>query len=178
MRGEMVPLRAYRYTAPMHTRSRFHRHLRQGFKFAVSGVVGAALEFSIIYLLVGRLHLTPIISYVFSGGIPAVFVFLFNRHVTFRASEGSSSRQSRRFIIVYTLTFFLNYILSSSGYLLGMHYVLPLPMATAYGTTPLAIAYGAKVLAIGITAFVNYTFSHAFIFRDERVPPEAELAVF
>ena len=136
------------------------------------------MEFLIIYVLVGLWHVTPVISYIFSGGIPAVFVFLFNRHVTFRVGSGSSKKQSRRFIIVYTLTFVLNYCLSSSFYLLGLHLILPLPVAAAYGITPLDVTYVAKVGAIAITAVVNYTFSHLFIFRKEPVPMEAQLAVF
>lgn len=161
-------------------RLRLHlrRHLKQGVKFAVCGVIGAAIEFFVLYVLVSRLQITPFVAYIFSGGIPAVFVFLFNRHVTFRVSDGSSRRQSRRFILVYVSTFALNYCLSSSFYLFGMHVVLPLSVVQTYALTSLRIAYGAKVLAIGITAIVNYSFSHLFIFRREPVPPEAQLAVF
>ncbi len=147
-------------------------------KFIVCGIMGALMEFLIIYVLVGRLHITPVVSYIFSGGIPAVFVFLFNRHVTFRVGSGNSRAQSRRFILVYTLTFILNYCLSSSLYLVGLHVILPLPIALANGITTLDITYMAKVLAIAVTAVVNYTFSHLFIFKKEPVPMEAQLAVF
>lgn len=147
-------------------------------KFIICGLLGAFFEFLIIYILVGRWHVSPVFAYIFSGGIPAVFVFLFNRHVTFRVSSGDSKVQSRRFILVYTLTFVLNYCLSSSFYLAGVHLVLPLPLASEYGITSLGITYMAKVLAIGITAVVNYTFSHLFIFKKEPVPLEAQLAVF
>lgn len=147
-------------------------------KFSVCGLIGAAIEFSILYVLVKRLGVTPVVAYIFSGGIPAVFVFLFNRHVTFRVSDGSSRRQSKRFILIYASTFVLNYCLSSSFYLFGLHVVLPLPIAHIEGLTPVSLAYVAKVLAIGITAIVNYSFSYFFIFRREPVPPEARLAVF
>lgn len=140
--------------------------------------MGALMEFLILYVLVGLWHVTPVVSYIFSGGIPAFFVFLFNRNVTFRVTSGSSKAQSRRFILVYTLTFILNYCLSSSFYLLGLHIILPLPIAALYGLTLLDITYIAKVCAIGITAIVNYTFSHLFIFKKEPVPMEAQLAVF
>lgn len=158
--------------------SRFHRHFKQGVKFIVCGLLGAFLEFLIIYILVGRIGMSPVFAYIFSGGIPAVFVFLFNRHVTFRVSSGDSKKQSRRFVLVYALTFVLNYCLSSSFYLAGSRLILPLPLAMQYGLTSLDITYMAKVLAIGITAIVNYTFSHLFIFKKEPVPIEAQLAVF
>ncbi len=151
-------------------RSHLRRHFKQGFRFAVCGVIGAAIEFFVLYVLVSRLALTPVIAYIFSGGIPAVFVFLFNRHVTFRVSDGSSKRQSKRFILVYVSTFALNYCLSSSFYLLGLHVLLPLPIAQTYALTSLSVAYGAKVMAIAVTAVVNYSFSHLFIFKREPMP--------
>ncbi len=152
-------------------------HLRQVTKFIVCGLLGATFEFSILYVLVGRYAMTPVIAYIFSGGLPSIFVFLFNRHVTFGATKGSSHRQTRRFLIVYTFTFFLNYVLSSALYLLGLHIVLPLPIAQMYGATPLDVTYAAKVIAIAITAVINYSFSHFFIFRSDGGPIE-EVPVF
>lgn len=159
-------------------RSRLRRHFKQATKFILCGLIGASIEFFILYVLVGRLQITPIVAYIFSGGIPSLFVFFFNRNVTFRVSDQNTRKQSQRFILVYSFTFVLSYLLSSSFYLLGAHLVLPLSIAQAYGVSKLDITYGAKVLAIGVTAVVNYTFSHLFIFKKEPVPMEAELAVF
>ncbi len=159
-------------------RSRLRRHFKQATKFILCGLIGAAIEFSILYVLVGRMHVSPVIAYIFSGGIPSLFVFFFNRNVTFRVSDQNTRKQSRRFILVYSFTFVLSYVLSSSFYLFGAHVVLPLAIAQTYGVSKLDITYGAKVLAIGVTAVVNYTFSHLFIFKKEPVPMEAELAVF
>ena len=158
--------------------SHLRRHFKQGIKFVVCGILGALMEFSILYVLVGRMHITPFVAYVFSGGIPAFFVFLFNRNVTFRVTEGNAKRQSRRFILVYTLTFLLNYVLSISFYSLGVAFVLPLSFAQTYGLTSTDITFIAKVFAIGVTAVVNYTFSHLFIFKKEPIPIETQLAVF
>lgn len=162
----------------MQLHSRLRRHFKQASKFILCGLIGAFIEFSVLYVLVGRMHISPVIAYVFSGGLPSLFVFLFNRHVTFRVSDQNTRKQSKRFILVYSLTFILSYCLSSAFYLLGVHFVLPLPIASTYAVSVLDITYGAKVLAIGVTAVVNYTFSHLFIFKKEPVPLEAELAVF
>lgn len=133
----------------------FRMHVAQATKFIVCGLLGAVMDFSILYVLVTLNGVTPFVAYIFSAGIPGIFVFLFNRHVTFGAARGNTKAQSRRFIVVYSMTFCLNYALSSSFYALGSHYFVDDHW----------VAYGAKVLAIGITAFVNYSLSHYFIFK-------------
>lgn len=147
---------------------RVRLHIRQMSRFIVCGLLGAVMEFSLIYLLVGRLAITPVVAYIFTGGIPSVFVFLFNRHVTFGATGGSTKQQTKRFVIVYMVTFVLNYFLSTFFYLFGLHVVLPLPALQKYAFTPLHITYAAKVIAIAVTAVLNYSFSHVFIFKGDR----------
>ncbi len=150
------------------------KHVRQGSKFIVSGLIGAVLEFSIIRVMVGHYGISPFITYIPSGVIPSVFVFLFNKHVTFRGAKGKTSGQTMRFIAVYTLAFCINYALSAAFYATGMQLVLG---ANLLGIiiTRTHIAYAAKVLAIGLTAFWNYSFSNAFIFKHS-VQPEAAVA--
>ncbi|MFA5800347.1 MAG: GtrA family protein [Candidatus Peribacteraceae bacterium] len=152
-------------------------HLKQGSKFIVCGLLGAAMEFSILAVLVGRLNITPFIAYIFSAGIPAVFVFFFNRYVTFRSTGDRMADQTGRFIAVYATAFVLNYALSATFYTVGSHYLLGATYA-GYTFQHDHIAYGAKVVAIGITAIWNYFFSHYFIFRRKVVPVEAEVAGF
>ena len=146
---------------------RVRLHLQQVVKFIMCGLLGAVIEFSILYVLVGQYTVTPVIAYIFSGGIPSIFVFFFNRSVTFGAQTGSTQKQTGRFVMVYTFTFFLNYLLASALYLLGVHIVLPLPLVQSYGVTPLDMTYLAKVIAIAITAVINYSFSHFFIFKHD-----------
>lgn len=156
------------------TNPRFRLHVRQGSRFVLCGLLGAALEFSILAILVGRLHITPFIAYIFSAGIPAVFVFFFNRYVTFGSREDVTG-QTARFVTVYGAAFVINYILSSALYASGVYTLLGTPV---FGLvlTKKEIAYGAKVIAIGLTAIWNYSFSHFYIFRKTHVPIEAEVA--
>ena len=144
---------------------RVRLHVRQMSRFILCGLLGAVMEFTLIYVLVGRFLITPVVAYIFTGGIPSVFVFLFNRHVTFGAAGGSTQKQTKRFIAVYIMTFTLNYFLSTSLYLFGLHVVLPLLQDDAL--TSLHITYAAKVIAIAVTAVLNYSFSHFFIFKGD-----------
>lgn len=138
-------------------------HASQGLKFITCGLIGAAMEFSIIKLLVGTYHLSPYVVYVPSALIPAIFVFFFNKHVTFR-SQGQTSDQTKRFLMVYVVAFFLNYMLSSTFYTFG-HSLIGGRMAFGILMNDQRVAYIAKALAIGVTAVFNYGFSHFFIFR-------------
>jgi putative flippase GtrA len=149
-------------------------HLKQGSRFVLSGLLGATIEFSILAFLVGHLHITPFVAYLFSSGIPAVFVFFFNRYVTFGSREEVSG-QTRRFIMVYGAAFLINYFLSSSLYAFGAHLFLGASVQNIV-LTKKEIAYGAKVVAIGLTAIWNYSFSHFYIFRKSHVPMTAEVA--
>lgn len=154
---------------------RFRAHARQGMSFIVCGVLGAAIEFSILRVLVGQYGVSPLLSYIPSAGIPAFFVFIFNKFVTFRV-HGGAARQSWRFVAVYSATFCFNYLLSSSLFLLGER-LLPgsilLPALPAF--TTVHIAYLAKAVAIGVTAIINYALSHAFIFRRPLVPDAGDI---
>ncbi len=154
-----------------------HLHVSQGAKFITCGLIGAAMEFSILKVLVGHYSVTPFLAYIPSALIPATFVFFFNKHVTFRA-VGQTSAQTKRFVLVYVVSFAVNYLLSSALYSLGSsmftdHVVIGITL------TDSRIAYLAKALAIGITAVFNYCFSHFFIFRQEPMQAlEADMAVF
>lgn len=147
--------------------------MKQVAKFSISGVLGAAIEFSVIYFLIGRLGWSAYVVYVPSALIPAFFVFFFNKHVTFGAKQGDTASQSGRFLMVYASTFCLNYVLSSSFYLLGDRIFLD-SIFGGITITEVHIAYAAKVCAIGIVAVVNYVLSHTFIFKN--APAEAEMA--
>ncbi|MDD5055192.1 MAG: GtrA family protein [Candidatus Peribacteraceae bacterium] len=152
---------------------KLNQHLKQVAKFSVSGVLGAIIEFSVIYVLIGRLGWSAYVVYIPSALIPAFFVFFFNKYVTFGASEGKTASQSGRFLLVYASTFCLNYLLSSSFYLAGDRLILD-SVIGGIAITEVHIAYGAKFCAIGIVAVVNYVLSHTFIFKN--TPVEAEVA--
>ncbi len=144
----------------------FQIHYRQIIRFVICGLLGAVMDFSVLYILTDWYSISPIIAYIFSSGIPSIFVFLFNKYITFGASDGNSNTQSKRFIIVYTLTFILNYLLSSLFYFLGLAYLVSLHVGS-YSITEVEVTYLARVIAIAITAVINYLSSHHFIFKAE-----------
>jgi len=142
-------------------------HLSQAVKFITCGLIGAVMEFTIIGILVGTYHFSPYLVYIPSALIPATFVFLFNKNVTFKAS-GQTAAQTRRFLMVYVVAFIINYLLSSTFYTFGS---VLLDGHTIMGMfiDDQRLAFGAKALAIGMTAVFNYSFSHFFIFKKSAV---------
>ena len=140
------------------------KHGPQTLKFVIAGILGASMEFTIIYFLVGKFHLSPYFVYLPSAGIPALFVFTFNKYVTFRAME-RTDRQAYRFLAVYSATFVLNYLLSSTFYGVGSHILLSpeSPWNALLGHEHLAIF--SKAAAIGVCSIINYFLSHFFIFK-------------
>lgn len=135
-------------------RDRLERHFSQGMKFAVVGGSAAALEMVTITLLVNVL----LVSETWAGGlslIPSVtFVFLMNKHFTFKAREVHTGRQLLRFATVYGFAILMNYVL----YSVFLH--------------ALQVDYRiAKAMAIGIIAIWNYMMSHMFIFKRGDVDP-------
>lgn len=155
-------------------RRRLRSHARQGASFIACGLVGAAIEFTILRILVGHYGVSPFLAYLPSAGIPAAFVFLFNKFITFRA-PGGAAQQSGRFVLVYTVTFFFNYALSSTLYFLGERWLLGTTILLFFSAP--RIAYLAKACAIGMTAVINYVLSHTFIFRRPLIPDAADVVV-
>ena len=135
------------------------------------------MEFTILAVLVGHYQISPFIAYLFSAGIPAVFVFFFNKYVTFGSVGEKTKDQTMRFIAVYAAAFVLNYALSSTLYTAGSHFLLGVTYL-GYAFQHDHVAYGSKAIAIGITAIWNYFFSHYFIFRKTAVPEGADAAGF
>ena len=148
-------------------------HARQGASFAVCGALGALIEFTILRILIGHYDISPVIAYIPSAAVPAVFVFFFNKFVTFGA-RGGAIGQSGRFIVVYASTFCFNYALSSTLFLFGSTVFAGLVLGPVVLTTD-RVAYLAKAAAIGVTAVINYLLSHLFIYKRPLVPEAATI---
>ena len=142
-------------------------HASQGMKFITCGLIGATMEFCILKVLIGYYGLSPFIAYIPSALIPGVFVFFFNKNVTFRA-VGRTSSQTKKFLMVYIVAFCVNYLLSSTFFSFG-NSMFAGSLYFGISLTSTRIAYLAKALAIGVTAVCNYVLSHSFIFRAEHV---------
>ena len=130
----------------------FKTHLRQGIRFVISGLSGAAIELGTTALLVEFAGFPPPLAYFPAGLLSVTFVFFFNRTITFRAGDPRHlKKQTMRFVLVYSLAFAANYLFTVGLYSLGVQYLL------------------AKVIAIGVIAIINYFLSHGFIFKKETV---------
>lgn len=126
--------------------SLLRKHLSQGLRFAACGGLGASVDFSILFLLVQILGITPYLGYIGSTSVALVVVFFANKHFTFRNRERRHREQFLRFLLVYGVGFIFNIGIASFLYWAGFHYML------------------AKVCAIAIIAFWNYALSHVFVF--------------
>jgi putative flippase GtrA len=152
---------------------RVRKHAPQALKFIVCGLTGAAFEFCIIYLLVQHLHWDPRVAYIPSGLLTVVFVFFFNKYVTFGNRDKDHLQQTMRFAMVYGAAFVLNYLIASGAYSVGLlalrGYRTALPAVYDKGMS--SLPYVAKAFAIGVTAVWNYCFSHAFVFKARQQVP-------
>lgn len=131
----------------------FRKHLFQGLRFAACGGLGATVDFSLLFLLVRVLGLTPYLGYVGSTSVALVVVFFANKYFTFRNNERRHREQFLKFLLVYGVGFIFNIGIASFLYWSGIHYML------------------AKVIAIAIVASWNYALSQGFVFRSERPQP-------
>jgi putative flippase GtrA len=123
------------------------KHVSQGFRFAVCGVIGMSIDLGTAAFLVEVFEWDPRLAYIPSTALAVVFVFLANKHFTFRNEARHYGSQFVKFAIVYGSAIAFNLGISYSLLWLGIHYLF------------------SKIAAIGIVAVWNYTLSHSFVFR-------------
>jgi putative flippase GtrA len=144
-------------------------HLKQAQSFIIAGVLGSIIEFIIIHIGVDILGWSTYITYIPSAIIPSIFVFFFNKHITFKAKKTNAKKETTKFVLVYTFTFFLNYglalLLFSIAQTIKDHNVF---LSSIAMLTEGNIAILAKAASIGCCAFVNYFLSHSFIFSERK----------
>jgi len=116
-------------------------------RFAVCGGIGASIDFSILFLLVQILGVTPYIGYIGSTSLALIVVFFSNKYFTFNNHEKRHGQQFLKFLLVYGIGFTCNVGIASFLFWSGIHYML------------------SKAFAIAIVAFWNYSLSHGFVFK-------------
>lgn len=112
----------------------------------VCGGLGASVDFSLLFLLVQLLGVSPYIGYIGSTSVALVVVFFMNKYFTFRNHE-HGREQFVKFLLVYGVGFLFNVGIASFLFWSSLHYML------------------AKVCAIALVAFWNYALSHGFVFK-------------
>lgn len=148
---------------------RYRPTAKQFIKFAITGSVGAFVDFSTYALLtrlIGWTDTYAILGYEISAAnnVSVFFAilcnFLINRHWTFKALEGSAAKQGIGYFILNIFTWTLNQLLMST-------FTFRVPLFTIlFGTYRDFIA---KAAAIGIILFLNFFGSKFVIFREERI---------
>lgn len=135
------------------------RHAPQVMKFIVSGGCGASIDLTTQWMLVDHFGVAPLPGFVLSASSGAVFVFVFNKFITFKSHAEPASRQLMKFAAIYIPAIALNFLLSSTFYWMGAPHKV------------------AKALAIGIGAVINYIMSSSFIFRGKAQEEEEPVVI-
>ncbi len=136
------------------TLQRLQRHLPQGAKFIVCGVTGLVTEvFFLLPFLIEYIGISEKKAGFLSGFVMLIFVFFFNKYITFKNREQGFGKQTMKFLIVYSFAFIFNYAI----YIAGLHIL---------GEDHYQVS---KIIAIGIVAVWNYTCSHLFVFRQRKI---------
>lgn len=123
------------------------RHVAQGWRFVVCGLLGATIDLGSTAFLVEFADIDPHIAYIPSTLLAVIFVFMANKFFTFKNRESDVGRQALKFAFVYGAAIVSNLTISWTLLWLGLHYI------------------PAKIGAIGVGAVWNYTMSHGFVFR-------------
>jgi len=127
-------------------------------RFAVCGGLGACVDFGTLHLLVAYASWEEQYALIVSTGLAMTFVFFANRFFTFRVRGGGVSTQIAKFLSVYLTAAGMNYALSLTLIVLGVHYLF------------------AKAVAIGTIMFFNYAMLRGFVFRKPVLPDEEVIA--
>lgn len=122
------------------------KHGSKFMRFAVCGGLGACIDFGSLWFMVNTLGWPEKYAFIVSTGLAMIFVFISNRFFTFKSTDDARG-QAIKFFMVYFFAAALNYGLSLSFFLLGVHYIL------------------SKALAIGIIMFFNYFCLNRFVFK-------------
>ena len=138
---------------------------KQFVKFAITGAIGAVVDFSTFGFLtrIAGWHTTYTIlgTEIIAANNVSVFLaicsnFIINRYWTFKDTGGNAAKQGAGYFTLNLFTWALNQILVS---LLVFHVAL---LNQLFGSERDLVA---KALAIGIILFVNFFGSKLFIFK-------------
>ena len=137
-------------------------HLQRSWKFAIAGIVGAILDFSLLNFFAWFFALDPRIANIFSTLCASVVVFLVNKHFAFRDRRGNATGQAMRFFIAYAIAYVLSVAITAFFITMGVRFlpIVPLPL----------ISNLSKALTIGIMMCWNYFLLHSFVFKKSVAP--------
>ena len=144
---------------------KYQRTARQFVKFAITGTIGASVDFGIYNVLTrgfGWDKILLVFGYeIIAANLVSVFLaissnFLLNKYWTFRNTNEAVVRQWSGYFALNAFTFLLNQIITS---FFTFHVAL---INTIFGSQK---DNAAKVLAIGFILFINFLGSKFIVFR-------------
>ena len=136
-------------------------HLRkhaQKIRFGIVGLANTALDFILLFILVG-LGLDKIPANYISTGISFVFSFFVNKKFTFKSKGGNVKKQFAYFIAIT---------------IVGLWVIQPIiitivsNLLESTGLAEAAILFIAKVIATGASLVWNYLFYSRLVFKEAK----------
>lgn len=127
----------------------------QKIRFGIVGLANTALDFILLFLLVG-LGLDKIPANYISTGISFIFSFFVNKKFTFKSTTGNAKKQFAIFLVVT---------------MVGLWVIQPLVIAgvaavlAGTGWSSSVILFAAKVVATGASLVWNYLFYSRLVFK-------------
>ena len=130
--------------------NKLYVHATQLIRFAMTGGSGLVLDIALLATMVEALKLPLIIAGPASTSVVIIYVFLMNKHWTFRNNEKKNVEQGIKFTLVYASSFVLvNAITLLLAEILLLWYIV------------------ARLIAIATCAVWNYSWMHCHVFRRE-----------
>ena len=120
-------------------------HGPQLLKFGLTGGARSIIDLATLTLLTRVLLVPAEVAFLFSSIVGATFVFVVNKHVTFKHG-GAWMPQLLKHYTVYGPAIIANFLLSNALFLVMPDLV-------------------AKIIAIGVIAIWNYLLSHHYVFK-------------
>lgn len=123
-------------------------HAPQLAKFALAGGMGSIIDLGTLAFLTRALAVPAEAAFLFSALLGATFVFVVNKHFTFKHRGTPWLPQLLKHYTVYGPAIVANFLLSNLLFL-----VVPDMLA--------------KIVAIGVIAVWNYLLSHHYVFKKQ-----------
>lgn len=124
-------------------------------RFGIVGLANTALDFLILFILVG-LGVDKIIANYFSTGISFIFSFFVNKKFTFKSTSGNAKRQFLLFLIITIIGLWGIQPLV----IIGVSWVL-----SGTGWASPIILFAAKIIATVASLIWNYLFYSRIVFK-------------
>jgi putative flippase GtrA len=126
------------------------------FKFVIVGVISAAIEFSLLFLLTKYIdyRVANILAFIITN----VFTFILTRRYVF-TSSGNKAEEQKLFILCLGGALAVNHVILWS--------------LVEYGSVDMRIA---KIIAIAVTVIWNFVTRKNIVFRNREIAAEASPA--